>query len=48
MSNFPPFSPQVEKNRMQHGGSFNKSLENPRNGAHSIENNLVLVSIITY
>ena len=28
-------------------GSFNKSLENPKDGAHSIENGLVLVSIIT-
>ena len=29
-------------------GSFNKSLENPRDGARSIENDLVLASIITY
>ena len=29
-------------------GSFNKSLENPRDSACNIENGLVLVSIITH
>ena len=29
-------------------GSLKKSLENPSDGARSIENGLVLVSIITY
>ena len=29
-------------------GAFNKSLENPRDGARIIENCLVLVSIITH
>ena len=29
-------------------GSFNKSLENPIDGARSIENGFVLISIITH
>ena len=35
-----------EKNLLR--GSFNKSLENPRDGARNIKNGFVLINIITH